>query len=61
MNARVIELVAAQSDISMSEMADRLGVSYKTVQRAMSDLKKAGVVERIGGRKNGYWEIKKEL
>ncbi len=59
MNARVLELISAQWDISMSEMADRLGVSYKTVQRAMSELKKAGIVERVGGRRNGYWKIKK--
>ena len=41
----------------MSEKADRLGVSYKTVQRAVADLKKIGAVERIGGRKKGHWKI----
>lgn len=58
---RILELIAAQSDISMSKIADRLEVSYKTVQRAMSVLKKSGIVERIGGRKNGHWKIKNEL
>lgn len=59
MNASVLELISAQSDITMSEMADRLGVSYKTMQRAMSELKKNGIVERVGGRRNGYWKINK--
>lgn len=54
---KVLELITAQTDISLSEIADRLGVSYKTVQRAVADLKKIGLIERIGGRKKGYWQI----
>lgn len=61
MYTRILELVTLQSDISLSEIADQLGVSYRTVQRSMSDLKKKGVVVRIGGRKNGYWEIKQTI
>lgn len=58
MNTRVLEIITAQTDISLSEIADRLGVSYKTVQRAMADLKKIGVIERVGGRRKGYWRVK---
>lgn len=57
-NTRVLEIITAQTDISLSEIADRLGVSYKTVQRAMADLKKFGVIERVGGRRKGYWRVK---
>lgn len=57
-NTRILELMAAQTDISLPEIADCLGVSYKTVQRAVADLKKMGVIERMGGRKKGYWKIK---
>ena len=57
-NIKVLELITAQTDISLSEIADRLGVSYKTVQRAVADLKKIGAIERIGGRRKGYWRIK---
>ena len=58
MNIRVLELIKAQTDISLSEIADRLGVSYKTVQRSVADLKKIGTIERIGGRGKGYWRVK---
>ena len=58
LNTKVFGLIAAQTDISLSEIADRLGVSYKTVQRAMADLKKIGVIERVGGRRKGFWKIK---
>ncbi len=59
-NTRVLELITDQTDITLSEIADRLGVSYKTVQRAVADLKKNGVIERIGGRRKGYWGIKEK-
>lgn len=57
MNAKVLGLITVQTDISLSEIADRLGVSYKTVQRTVAGLKKIGVIERIGGRRKGYWKI----
>lgn len=60
LNTKVLELIAVQTDISLSEIADRLGVSYKTVQRAVADLKRIGVIERIGGRRQGYWKVKAE-
>lgn len=50
MNTKVLEIITAQTDISLSEIADRLGVSYKTVQREIADLKNSGIIERIGGK-----------
>ena len=58
MNMKVLELITVQTDISLSEIADRLGVLYKTVQRTVADLKRVGAIERIGGRKKGYWRVK---
>lgn len=31
MNTKALEIITAQTDILLSEIADRLGVSYKTV------------------------------
>ena len=52
MNMKVLELITVQTDISLSEIAD------KTVQRAVADLKRLGVIERMGGRRKGYWRVK---
>ena len=35
----------------MSQIADQLEVSYKTVQRFMDKLKEAGRIERKGGKR----------
>ncbi len=55
--SQVRVLITVQTDISLSEIADHLGVSYKTVQRTIADLKRVGAIERIGGRKKGDWKV----
>ncbi len=61
MNTKVLELITAKTDIPLSEIADRLGVSYKTVQRSVADLKRIGIIERVGGRTKGYWKVKENV
>lgn len=38
-------------------LAALLGKTAKTISRALSSLKKQGLIERIGSDKNGYWRI----
>lgn len=38
-------------------MSTRLGVNEKTVRRDIDDLKAKGLIIRVGGRKEGHWEI----
>lgn len=52
-----MDMIANKQDISMSVMADQIGISYKTVQRAINHLKEAGRIRRNGGKRFGSWEI----
>ena len=54
---RILDMIATKQDISMSAMADQMGISYKTVQRAINHLKENGRIRRNGGKRFGYWEI----
>ena len=54
---QIIGMIAAQRGITVTEIANRLEVSYKTVQRAVDSLKSEGHVKRSGGRRYGCWEI----
>ena len=60
LETRVLALIANNNNITMSQIADQLEVSYKTVQRFMDKLKEAGRVERKGGKRFGYWKIRSE-
>lgn len=54
---KIIKLIEENTHITHNEMANKLGVSEKTVRRATQKLKEKGIVRRVGADKNGYWEI----
>ena len=39
------------------ELVDKTGYSMATIKRHIQELKKIGIIERIGSDKTGYWEI----
>ena len=40
-----------------SELADKTACSTATIKRHIQELKKIGIIERIGSDKTGYWKI----
>jgi predicted DNA-binding transcriptional regulator YafY len=46
-------------NLSLAEMATRMGVEQRTIKRDVAHLKQMGVVERVGANKNGYWVVLK--
>ncbi|WP_368731481.1 winged helix-turn-helix transcriptional regulator [Desulfonatronum sp. SC1] len=43
--------------ITISELAGLIGISERSVQRNIQNLQKDGLLRRIGGRKEGRWEV----
>lgn len=39
------------------ELADKTGYATATIKRHIQELKKSGIIERIGSDKTGHWEI----
>lgn len=54
---KVIEVLKEQPDISQEALGECLGVSRRVVQKHIKVLKEAGRIERIGGKRYGYWKI----
>lgn len=52
---QLIRLIQENAFMSKAKMAEKIGKSVSTVERA---LKKSQVIVRIGGAKGGHWEIK---
>lgn len=42
-----------------NQMASEIGVTIRTIERALVSLKKKGLIERIGTSKNGSWYVAK--
>ena len=53
----IISMIQDNPDIGRIEMSTKLGVNEKTIRRDLDDLKEKGIVVRVGGRKEGHWEI----
>ena len=54
----IIDLIQANPQITLTEISEKIDKSLRTVKNAMKTLQEKGIVERIGGKKNGSWKIK---
>ena len=57
MSGKVIDVLSNNHRLTIPEIATQLSVSERTVQRALQLLVTEKTIKRIGGRKDGYWEI----
>ena len=53
----IIELISDNSKITAKEIAKCLSVSSRTIEKHIKILKDLQILERVGGRKDGHWEI----
>ena len=52
-------LLAENPGYTMPQLAERLGVSRKTVAARLKKLKEEGLIERVGSDRKGYWKLHK--
>jgi len=57
----ILNLMKENPFISYDEIAKNLGKSRATISRKISELKKNGIIERVGADKNGKWKLKTEM
>jgi len=53
----VIELITANPSITQKEMARQLGLSEIGIRFSVNKLNIKGMLQRIGGKKAGRWEV----
>lgn len=53
----IIRLIKARPNITIAEIANRIGVVPMTINRDITVLKEKSILQRIGGDKGGYWQI----
>jgi len=57
-NSMIMEILRNNPNITLQEVADKIGKSLRTVKTAIKALQEQGLVEHIGGKKNGTWKVK---
>ena len=53
----VLALLASEPALTLTQVAERIGKSTSTVERAAAALVKAGRLRFVGPRKGGHWEV----
>ena len=51
-------MIKEDAYVTTYEMSQKTGVVTRTIKRDLEYLQFAGIIIRIGGRKDGHWEIK---
>ena len=54
---QMIKILKENPGVAQRDIAKALGISRASVQRIMSVLVSRGIIERIGGKRYGHWEI----
>ncbi len=54
---KIEEILKVNGQVTVSQLAEKLNITYKGVEYHIRQMKKEGVLIRIGPRKTGYWRI----
>ncbi len=53
----ILDLLKNESKSTIPELADRLEISTRAIEKHIQALKHSGELHRVGGRKNGFWKV----
>jgi len=53
----IISMISKKPEITINDMAESLNLTRRTVLRELKQLIAQKRINRIGGRKSGYWQI----
>ena len=59
-NLGIIEIIRHNPEITIQEIAKSSGLTTRTIERKIAELKSYGILQRVGGRKEGYWVLSDE-
>lgn len=54
---RLYQAILKNNKLNYAEYGALLGVSEATIKRRLGELRKAGMIVRMGSNKSGYWEV----
>jgi fido (protein-threonine AMPylation protein)/DNA-binding HxlR family transcriptional regulator len=54
---KILQQLRQKQNANYTEIAEKTGYSTATIKRHIQELKKLGLIERIGSDKTGYWKI----
>lgn len=59
-SGKILELMEENPNITIPVLAESLKISTRAVEKQINNLKKNNQLQRVGGRKEGYWQVVKK-
>ena len=53
----ILELLRADNTISIPELAAKIGISERAIEKQLANLRDTGALRRVGPAKGGKWEV----
>jgi len=57
---KILSLIKKNSSITAKELSLNTGLTRRGIEWNLANLKKQGILERIGSTKKGFWKINKK-
>jgi predicted HTH transcriptional regulator len=54
---QILLLVKENRAITAAQLAGRIGIAQRNIETNLAQLKKTGLLRRVGAKRNGHWEI----
>ena len=54
---KIIEYLLENSSLTLTEIAEKVGVTKRTIERNFKSLQEKKIIERIGSKRDGNWII----
>ena len=55
---RTYDAVAENPRLTIKELSEKLGISDRTIKKHIAYLKEESLIERVGGKTHGHWQVK---
>jgi ATP-dependent DNA helicase RecG len=56
-SGKILDACREKSSITIPELAALIGITERSVERNIQSLRTRGLLRRVGGRKEGHWEV----
>ncbi len=56
---KILIIISENPQITTSELSDKTGLSISGIEKIIRNLKKEGLLQRVGAAKGGHWEVAK--
>jgi len=56
---RIVGFLSDKPEMTILELSEALHISTRAVEKQIAKLQNEGILERIGGRKKGHWQVRK--